>query len=132
MMIGGEDIILYAPSEVPATELALGRLRRFWPDAVVRDPDEETLHSIHAPWVLNRGVRSRELMIYRDEAAAASWDRDGMTPENTNDMFCLIVGEPSQVKPDKREVTLVCGERTEAIEELVRDLEADFHAVRTA
>lgn len=132
MMIGGEDIILYAPAEVPAVEVALGRFRRFWHDALIQDPNEaeEAYHAIRSLWAATRAARCRELLIYRDRESAESWDQDGMTPENANSMICLIVGEPDEVEAGRREVTIVCNERTEAIEQLVRDLESDFQAAR--
>ena len=51
-----------------------------------------------------------------------------MTPENLDSMLYFLVGEASRIEPGRRELTLVCGERTEAVEQLVRDLESDFQA----
>ncbi len=129
MMVGGFDIIFYLPPEIPASALVLARVGQLWPEAIVQDADEDETHPIDGPWPLAEGVRRRELVIHRDEAMVESWDRDGMTPENLDSMILVLVGEPSAVKDGLRELTLVCGERNEETEQLIRDLEADFGGV---
>jgi hypothetical protein len=132
MMIGGEDVIFSVPSQVPAAEVALRRLRRLWPDALIRDPDEGQLRPVRGPWASIRGVGCRELLVYRDAAAAISWDRDGMTPGNADFLICLIVGEANEGEAGRREVTIVCNERTRAIEQVLDDLTVSFEDFEAA
>jgi len=129
MTIGGIDFIFHLPPEIPAIELVLRRVGRLWPEAIVQDADEEEAHPIVGAWALIEGVHRRELIIHRDEAMSASWDRDGMTPENLGSMLLVLGGEPSAVEDGLRQLTLVCGERNQETEQLIRDLEADFGGV---
>jgi hypothetical protein len=131
MIVGGSDLIFFAPADVPVVGIILRRVRQLWPLAWFQDPDEDKAHRIDDPRVISHGGESREFLIYRDQAAVSAWDRDGATPENLDSMLYFLIGEASEVEPGRRELTLVCGERTQAIEQLVRDLESDFDAAHS-
>ena len=49
-----------------------------------------------------------------------------MTPANADSMICLLVGEAHASTSGRRELTVVCNERTEAIAQVVHDLAASF------
>ncbi|MEO6808368.1 MAG: hypothetical protein ABI353_04575 [Isosphaeraceae bacterium] len=126
MIVGGSDLVLFAPSNAPVADLILGRIRRLWPDSQVQDVNEDARRSIRDPRVVIRGGLSKEFLIYRDQDAVDAWDRDGATLANLNTMLYFIIGDASQIEEGLREVTLVCGEQTREVQQLVRDLEASF------
>jgi hypothetical protein len=126
MIVGGSDLIIEAPPEVPLTDLILARVRRFWPDSWFQDASEDDVYPIGDTRVSVRGGRSKEFFIYRDRAAIEGWKRGGATLSNMNKMLYFIVSDGDAADDEPREVTLVCGKQTRAIKQLVRDLDQSF------
>ena len=74
-MIGGTDIELTIPSDVPAADVIFRTVRRHWPNFVFQDADDET-----APYAATTdGMLPKpagpEFFVYRDKQAALSWDK---------------------------------------------------------
>jgi hypothetical protein len=130
MMIGGTDVIIETPPNVPVADLILRHLRYFWHDARFQDAEEEEDYDIHNPRVFIRGARGKEFLVYRDQAAAESWKRDGMTPTNSDSMLYFIIQDIPNAENRPGEMTMVCGERTEEIQQLVRDLQWSFQSIQ--
>ena len=119
MSIGGIDIIIPVPPGVSPAESVLSQVRLFWPCALFVDAEATVSHPIDGPWVLAQGGRSVEFLVYRDSDALDSWHLEGLTPTNANTMLHFLIDDLEDMS---RELTLVCDSRTEAIEQLVRDL----------
>src|SRR5437764_261188 len=118
MEIGGIDIILAVPADVPIVDMVLGRLMRLWPGAYFIDADETESHRIDEPWVRSRGGQCDEFLIYKDKAAVESWQQEGPTPGNTNTMLHFLLRADPEAGDEFKELTLVCDERTAEIDRL--------------
>jgi hypothetical protein len=130
MIVGGSDIILWAPPGVPVAALVLGRLQRLWPQSRFQDIDDETDRDIHDPWVRIHGSRSREFFVYRDRGAVVAWERDGATTANLDTMLYFIIGDDPSGRDGLQEVTMVCGKKTRTIRQLIADLTKSFRSSR--
>jgi len=128
MIVGGNDIVIPAPPDVPVTDLILSRVRRLWPNGRFQGADEDVDHALGDIYVVMQGGRSREFFIYRDRPSFEAWERDGATPTNLETMLYFLIGDPPADGWGLRQVTLVCGERTGAILNLIGDLESSFRA----
>jgi len=71
-MIGGQDIILKTRLEPQVAREVLVRISHFiWPDQV-EEPDGD------------------DVFVYKDQKAKDSWDKDGVTEENDEQMMQFI------------------------------------------
>ena len=120
------DQIIQAPPAAPVADLILGRIRRFWPEGLFQDAEEDEAHDLHSHRVAIHMGRCREFFVYRDGGSFAAWERDGATPENLETMLYFLIGKPINSEQGSREVTLVRGTLTELIWGLIRDLETNF------
>ena len=126
MRAWANDIVIEARPDAPVGELILSRVRRHWPGGWFQDAEEDQIYRLRDPRVVVAGGRSSEFYIYRDQEAYDAWQRDGATAENLDTMLYFILDDPASVGGDLQEVTLVCGERTDAIQQLIHDLTASF------
>jgi hypothetical protein len=126
MEIGGVDIIIPVPPNVPVVGLVLERLRRLWPESIFNDAEGEEHHGISDPWVGLHGEDSREFLVYRDKDALATWERHGADPDHPNSLLHFIVDEAAGVEDGSQELTIVCDERSPEIERFIADLELRF------
>jgi hypothetical protein len=129
MIVGGEDIVLLAPPDVPVADVILRQLRRHWPDAYFQDADREDYGPIDSPVVLIQGGRSREFFVFSNRTAAEAWHRDGATAENANSMLHFLIG-PLGPRGMPRQVTMVCDDSNAEIERLSADLRGSFRGSR--
>ena len=88
-MIGGDDVVLPAWDVDPDESLAAAvrQVLHEWPKAIIQDGDSGQVFA-HFWDVPFRMVR--ELMVYRDSTAFASWMQDGAEPSNAHSMVHLI------------------------------------------
>lgn len=126
MDMGGVDILLVVPPGVPAVDLILDRLRRSWPNALFVDAQKRDAHPISDPGFRLNAVNSREFLIYQSPSALNSWQEHGACLQNTNSMLHFVLDDSPGATFELQELTLVCDERTEAIDRLARDLELTF------
>jgi hypothetical protein len=124
-MIGGHDWLLLAPPGIPVADIILQRMLREWPDAVFLDADGTVPAPLRDPRVL-LGCQSREFFIFRDEAAARSWDEHGAVPGNANTMFHFVIQPGSDLGWNCQIVTFVFDKKTRQTTRLASDLEAAF------
>jgi hypothetical protein len=132
MSLGGIDLILRAPRGVPIADVVLRTCRRRWPNCVFQGEDEGGVHSVADPILWLDLTDSREFFVYRDRHAAERWDIQGYTPEDPNSMLYFIVADDEGSTARIRETTLVCGELTGEIRELVGELEEEFQFLASA
>jgi hypothetical protein len=132
MEIGGVDIILPVPPNVPVVGLVLDRLRRLWPESLFIDAEGEEHHGIGDPWVDLHGEDSREFLVYKNKDALASWKQHGEDPGSPNSLLHFIVDEAAGADDGSQELTIVCDERTPEIERFVADLELGFRNRQTS
>jgi hypothetical protein len=131
MSIGGEDIILKAPADGAPGDLGDIILRACWRhweygDCHFEDADRPGAYSFREPWVWTVGTTSKEFFVYKDAAAAESWEQYGMTRANASAMLHFLIGGWEPTPPGIIEVTLVCDRQTRAIKTLVAQLRAMF------
>ena len=94
-MIGGGDIIIELPGVTPSVALTavVRHILDRWPAGVVQDGDSgrrfESFSAIDF-------THLREVFVYRDEHAFASWERLGADPTNFNQMVHLLAS-PGQL-----------------------------------
>jgi hypothetical protein len=128
MNIGGIDLNLSVSPRISVTDVALRVCGRYWPQAMCEDIESEAAFPVsEAASKLPRD--SEEFFVYRDADAAASWDRDGLAPENANTMIHFLFGPKPRKNADRREITIVYdhrdkGEMRKLIDALIRELQA--------
>jgi hypothetical protein len=128
MTIGGTDIVLDAPPGVPVAAILLRLLKSFWPEAVFQDQNEQKWYPLDHPRVTALGGQSTDFLIFRDEAAARSWDRFGLTRKNANHMLNFIIGNSQEDSTKPIQFTLVCNERTPELNQLINDIVSGVRA----
>ena len=125
MEIGGHDIFFDVPSDIPVKERILYRMRKLWPDGVLQDTNSDDAHPILSRKALDKCLHVAEFLVYRDRTALEAWDRDEAVPENLNSMVCFMTGGRRE-SGGMREVTMVCGEINEEMNQLIEDLKSSF------
>ena len=125
-MIGGTDLICPVRGDIPIPDVIFRVVRRYWPGYVFQNADDESgPFTPHAgPWLPRPS--GREFFIYRDEQAARSWDEHGATPENRGTMLYVILPSEQSLIASPTSVTLVCGELTGVMGDLVREIQSMF------
>ncbi len=124
-MIGGVDIVFWAPDEGAAVDAILRIVRRHWKDFVFQNGDDPA--PIPRPpgnWLPTPS--GRQFFLYRDEAAARSWDDNGAIPENANTMLHVLVGNRWQPGTHFRSLTLVCDEATGEMSQILGEIETSI------
>jgi len=121
IMIGGTDVVLWARDGGEATDVILRTVHRYWPNFVLENLDDE------APFVPRRrdelpNPSGPEFFLYRDEQSALSWEEHGATPENCNMMLHVIVGNRANPGSDLKSLTVVCGELTGQVGQLIDEV----------
>jgi len=96
-MIGGKDIIYPRRLSSDMLGFVLRTIEEHWPQGWVWIDGEYTNYAkmtIHDAVTNTVGAPS-ELMIYADETAWVSWDRDGANGENGDKLLHILLGEDS-------------------------------------
>jgi len=111
MMIGGTDLIFSVRRADFDIRSVLEAILDLWPHAVFEEADGEGTQPLAE--VCGRKVfPSEEFFISRDAAAAKSWDEQGATPENANDLVHILWGQPSG-PAGQPQLTVVVGSLTD-------------------
>jgi hypothetical protein len=124
MMIGGIDIILEVPREVPVHQRIIDQVLRFWPGARFQDVDSDDDRPLAESAVRIASADSREFFIYRDQATAKSWQEDGASVATYNTMLHILVDHAPEGTGGRR-VTIVCDDRTDQVEQIIAALQAN-------
>jgi hypothetical protein len=127
-MIGGIDIVLVAPREVPLADVIVRRMAETWSDGLFEDVDADRSYPLADPSLAIHAGRSKEFFVYRDRAAEKSWEEDGAVPENENTMIHFLIGGRLAGKHGLRQMTIVCDQETDEVKQLVSDLKNIFRA----
>lgn len=122
-MIGGTDVICAVRSDIPIADMIFRTVRRYWPQFVYQDADDETgpFTPHQGPWLPRPA--GQEFFIYRDPKAARSWDRYGATPRNVNTMLYVILPREQGFVPTVTSMTIVCGELSGEMGELMQEIQ---------
>lgn len=124
-MVGGTDVIFETARQGFDPRAILDAVVELWPDGLFRKAEEESACRLTAV-LADRGAGGwREFFVYKDQASADSWDREGWTEEHSDDMTHFLVVEDT--RPDKLQLTLVIGSVTG---ETVRLIAAVYDALR--
>jgi hypothetical protein len=124
MSIGGTDIVLLAPADVPIADLVLRICRRFWPNCVFQEANSAAVHKLDEVMLWLRLTGCNEFFIYHDSDAADTWTTHGSTSINLNNMLHFILSE--QPRANLVEVTLVCDVLTDELRMLIDSLKSGF------
>jgi hypothetical protein len=122
-MIGGTDVVLWVRDDVPIADVVFRTVRRHWPDMVYQNPDDESVPFLRPGPSLPKPA-GPEYFIYKDAAAARSWDEHGAVPENHNTMLYVIEGKRRHPDGRRRSLTLVCGELVGDMKAIIEEIEA--------
>src|SRR5438105_484075 len=103
--IGGIDLIMQGPKTSAPWKIIFQLSHELWPNSVFQDADEEGTHPVSQVMTSKPIPNPREFFIYRDDANARSWEKDGRTTHNQYDMLhFLLFEEPDH--PDRLQVTV--------------------------
>jgi hypothetical protein len=130
-MIGGTDIELTIRSEIPAADVIFRTVRRYWPNFVFEDADDETVPYIQTTERMLPETSVPEFFVYRDKQAALSWEKHGAISENFNTMLHVILGTEEPPGSGMRPLTLVCDDVVGEMCELIEDLKRGFEDLST-
>src|SRR5262245_61629811 len=89
-MIGGEDIILPGKPRPDDWDSIVRYLSRAWPDAILEDAAGTEPMPIRALW--SRAPSPREFFVYRNGQSFHSWQAQGATDDNGEDMIHVVIG----------------------------------------
>ena len=126
MSIGGIDLIRRAPIGAPVADLILRACRRRWPLGAFQDVEAEEPYSLQAREHWFQETASQEFFIFRDNAAAGSWTREGAVPANANTMLHFLLNDVDEGRRPYCEVTVVCDEVSAEIQALLDELDTSF------
>jgi hypothetical protein len=130
-MIGGTDVVLWTRDAVPISDIIFRIVRRHWPEAVFENlEDEEGTSRPVGPGLPQPS--DPEYFIFRNTAAARSWDEHGAVPENHNTMLYVIEGTRRSPDRQRHSLTMVCGELNGEMAAIVGEIEAgiqDFESL---
>jgi hypothetical protein len=110
-MIGGTDVIFETARQGFDLRSILDAALEVWPDGFFQNADEEGVRQLTAVLADQGESATHEFFVYKDEASAESWDRDGWTEEHGNDMAHFLVVEDAP-RPEMLQLTLVIGSAT--------------------
>jgi hypothetical protein len=125
-MVGGTDIVLVGPSHLGISDLILRVCRDRWSECRFQDADSTDIRKLDDPWVWHLGTLSTEFFVYRDDAAATDWTKQGASPVVMNSMLHFIMRDLKQDGPSHVEVTLVCDQTDEVVSSIVDSLKSAF------
>lgn len=124
-MIGRIDVVLSVPPCAPVGEIVVDVCRRYWPQAVFQDVDDEQTHSLDRSEAWDHAAASTEFFIFRNPAAAESWERLGAVLENSNTMLHFLIRDRNGSSAD-RELTCVCDARTGDVEQIIDSIKSEL------
>jgi len=97
MLIGGSDIIYPRKLSREMLNFSLRIVRAFWPDAWVWVDSDDTNYAkmMLTDAIANLVGTPVELLIYADETVWTSWDAEGATAANGDQLLHVLLGESS-------------------------------------
>ncbi len=128
-MIGGTDLVFWVGEDVSVTDVIFRALRRYWPDLVFENADDDSPPVNPRAGQGNPQPSGPEFFIYRDEEAARDWEEHGATPDNAGLMVSVILGKRRKPELGLRSITLVVGERTGDVGRFLDDLDVLFRTL---
>lgn len=128
--ISGIDLSLEAPRESFEPRLILDVILDRWPNAMFQDVNEENPHPLGALLESDTDIQTSEFFVYPDEASAQSWNREGLTTANTNNMVhFLIKDDPNCAGP--LQITMVVDEFTPEMADWYSSLNSVLEQLRS-
>jgi hypothetical protein len=133
MMIGGDDELLLAPANECIADVILRMCRLHWRGSpcVFEDANSDHTYPLSDPWVWKVGTTSREFFVYRSQADADLWEKEGAVPINVNTMFHFMIGDSMAADPRFVEVGFAFDKRTTEIRRFIEDLRSCFLSAMT-
>ncbi len=110
-MVGGTDVIFETARQGFALRPLLDAALEVWPDGYFQNAEEAGVRQLTAVAADQQAVIAREFFVYKDEASAESWGRDGWTEDHGNDMAHFLAAEDTPA-PEMLQLTLVIGSAT--------------------
>jgi hypothetical protein len=126
-MIGGMDFVFWTPDQDAAVCAILRIVCRRWKDYVFQNAADLAPMPRFPQGILPTPTGD-QFFIYRNEAAARSWEEFGAIPENANTMLHVLVGKRRQPGTDYRSLTVVCDEAVGETREILDEIEAALRA----
>lgn len=126
-MVSGRDAIFETPRQGFDVRILLEAVLNLWPDAQFQEADDEQAKPLAEAAIGN----SREFFVYKNEAAATSWNDEGWTEQHENDLAHFIV-QDDPTDRDRLHVTVVIGSVTEDTQRLLDDVLAAFRRMTGA
>jgi hypothetical protein len=108
-MISGTDVTFSTPRKGFDVREVLRGLHGIWPQALFQDAEEDKIHPLAAMLGKRFGDDAHEFFVYKDKAAAKSWDSHGWTEKNQNSMVHFLI-DPDPDDPKSLRMTFVLGE----------------------
>lgn len=129
MSIGGIDKVLIIPAQVRATDVILRVCLQHWPEGILEDDCDGSIYPLAEAVSRLPSRPEQEFFVYRDAEAAKDWESEGATSTSVNTMLHFLI-----TKPDKetgfREVTVVCDQLDEPMQEVLSELAKQLQAWR--
>ncbi|HJT32868.1 MAG TPA: hypothetical protein VJ783_12580 [Pirellulales bacterium] len=124
-MIGRTDVVLSAPECAPVGEIVVDVCRRYWPQAIFQNVDDEQTHPLDGGEAWEHAASSNEFFVFRDSAAAESWERLGAVPENANTLLHFLIRDRDGLSAD-RELTCVCDALTGDVDQIIDSIKSEL------
>lgn len=125
-MVSGTDVIFETARQGFEVLPLLDAVLVVWPDGLLQNAEDDAVHRLTDVLTGQTVSVSREFFVYKDQATADSWARDGWTEEHANDMAHFLIVEDA-ARPEMLQLTLVIGSVTG---EMVRLIDEVFDALR--
>jgi hypothetical protein len=126
--MGGIDTVLTIPAQVNAIDEILKVCLHHWPDGVFEDDRDGSAYPLAEAASRLPSRPEQEFFVYRDSDASKDWESGGATSANANTMLHFIVGGPED-KRTVREVTVVCDQMDEAMQQLISELATQLRSL---
>jgi hypothetical protein len=111
MDIGGVDLPLTeVPRKAYDARLILAEIAECWPDSVFEGLRDESTRPVADILDQDAPIGSEEFFVYRNQASADRWERNGATGKNANDMLHFIAAQSR--RGGRMTITMVIGDIT--------------------
>ena len=107
-MIGGTDIELTIPSDVPAADVIFRTVRRHWPNFVFKTPMMRRHRTPQPRMACYRSLLAPNSLFTATSKRQRTGTSMVQTPANFNTMLHVILGEQEPAGSGMRPLTLVC------------------------
>jgi hypothetical protein len=124
-MVSGIDVVFETAREGFDVGAILDAVMEIWPEGLFQDAEEDNLRLLSNSLSDERIKSSLEFIVYKDQASADSWVKEGWTEVHANNMAHFLVVEDA-TRPAMLQLTLVIGSATS---ETIRLIAAVFDAL---